>query len=132
MTAVEKYFFTPLYYPRSAWSVLSWWEARRPVFNLCVGAAGLMTLATLEFLSALPPHRVDFGVPWRPVVVYAVLANIGYTLGPIADLVLRRQLGERAPAVGPVLLRYGFAFSLGLTLLPIGLGGLIWLIRLFV
>jgi len=131
MTAVEKYFFTPLYYPRSVWSVFRWWEARRPIFNLFVGAAGLLTLATFKLLALLTPTPGVFEVPWRPVVVYAVLANVCYTLGPIADLVFRRQLGERAPAVGPVLLRYGFVFSVGLTLLPIGLGWLIWLIRLF-
>jgi hypothetical protein len=129
MTAVERYFFTPLYYPRSVWSVFSWWEARRPVFNLCVGAAGLLTVIAFNILSVLPPHPGSFGLPWRPILAYAILANACYSLGPLADLFLRRQLGERAPAVGPVLLRYGFVFSVGLTLLPIAVGGLSWLFQ---
>ncbi len=132
MTAVERYFFTPLYYPRSAWSVFKWWEARRPVFNLCVGTAGLLTLATFNLLAILPPHPSGFGVPWRPIVAYAVLANACYTLGPVADLFLRSRLGERGPAIGPVLFRYGFVFSVGLTLLPIAVGCLGWLFRVFV
>ena len=36
---------------------------------------------------------------------------------------------ERAGAVGPVLFRYGFVFSLGLTLLPIPLVVAGWLLR---
>jgi len=49
------------------------------------------------------------------------MANLCFTAGPLADLALRQLLGDRAPAIGPVLFRYGLAFSLGLTLLPIPL-----------
>ena len=78
----------------------------------------------------LPPGAGTIHVPWSAVLVYGILANAGYTLGPAADLVLRRLLGDRAPAVAPVLFRYGFAFSMGLTLLPIPLAALAWLVRL--
>jgi hypothetical protein len=132
MTAVEKYFFTPLYFPRSSWAVLRWWESRRPLFNLCVGGTGLVTLATATLLAHLPPHPMGFMVPWQVILVYAVVANVCYTLGPLGDLLLRRILGDRAPAVGPVLFRYGFVFSVGLTLLPIPVAVLGWLFRLFV
>jgi len=131
MTAIEKYFFTPLYYPRTQWSVVRWWEVRRPVFNLWVGGTGLLSLGLVTILSRLPPHPVAMSIPWQVVVVYGVLANVFYTLGPVADVILRRLLGERAPAVGPVLFRYGFVFSVGLTLLPVALAGLGWLARLF-
>ena len=116
-TAIEKYFFTPLYYPRSAWSVVAWWEKRRPLFNAAVGAAGLATLGTLALTEGHPPPFEAVGM----VLVYGVLANICYTLGSVVDLSLRRLLGDRAPAVGPVLFRYGFVFSVGLTMLPIPL-----------
>jgi hypothetical protein len=39
------------------------------------------------------------------------------------------MLGLRAPAIGPVLFRYGFVFSVGLTVLPVLLAGLGWLAR---
>ncbi len=129
MTAIEKYFFTPLYYPRSPWSVLRWWEARRLLFNVWVGGAGLFSLAVVSIISRLPPHAFSMGVPVRVVAVYGILANICYTMGPVADLMLRRVLGQRAPAVGPVLFRYGFVFSVGLSLLPVGVAGLGWLAR---
>jgi hypothetical protein len=131
MTAVEKYFFTPLYYPRSAWAVVRWWEARRLVFNLGVGAAGLFTLATVNLFGNLPPRPMGLLVPWAPVLIYALVANVCYTLGPVGDLLLRRALGARAPAIAPVLFRYGFVFSVGITLLPIPLAALGWLFRLF-
>jgi hypothetical protein len=131
VTAVERYFFTPLYYPRSSWSILTWWESRRFLFNLCVGSAGLLSLGMAALIGRLPPHPGGFPIPWGGVLVYGVLANLCYTLGPASDLVLRRTLRDRAPAVGPVLFRYGFVFSLGLTLLPIPLAVLGWLMRWF-
>lgn len=131
MTAVERYFFTPLYYPRSSWSIVRWWESRRLFFNLCVGSVGLLSLGMVALIGHLPPHPGAFPVPWMGVLLYGVLANLCYTLGPITDLVLRRILGQRAPAVAPVLFRYGFVFSLGLTLLPIPVAALGWLMRWF-
>jgi hypothetical protein len=132
MTAVEKYFFTPLYYPRSAWAVIRWWESRRLLFNLCVGGAGLLTLASVTLLAHLPPHPMGFLVPWDAVLIYALMANVCYTLGPLGDLLLRRALGDRAPAIPPVLFRYGFVFAVGLTLLPIPLAVMGWLFRFFI
>jgi hypothetical protein len=132
--AVEKYFFTPLYFPRTAWSVLRWWETRRPLYNAAVGTAGLFTLGVVAALSRLPPGPA--GGPADPagivggVLFYGVLANLCYSLGAPADLLLRRLLGERAAAAGPVLFRYGFVFSIGLTLLPVPLAALSWLFRL--
>ena len=95
MTAIEKYFFTPLYYPRSPWSVLRWWEARRLMFNVWVGGAGLFSLAVVSIISRLPPHPFSMSVPVRAVAVYGILANICYSMGPVADLMLRRVLGQR-------------------------------------
>jgi hypothetical protein len=131
MSAVEKYFFTPLYYPRSSWAVVRWWESRRLLFNLCVGGAGLLTLVSVNMFGNLPPRPLGLFVPWAPVLVYGLLANVCYTLGPLGDLLLRRALGDRAPAIAPVLFRYGFVFSVGLTLLPIPVAALDWLFRLF-
>lgn len=113
-SAIDRYFFTPLLRARSAWSVVGWWESRRLVYNAAVGATGVVTLAVAAALGD-PPIAALLFVP----IVYGVMANVCYTLGWIADLALRRWLGPRAESVGPVLLRYGFVFSIGLTLLPI-------------
>ena len=129
VTAVEKYFFSPIYYPRSAWSVIGWWESRRPVYNLSVGAAGLVSIAALVFFGALPPALHDPGPPAVFVLAYGLVANLCYTFGAPVDLLLRRILGDRAPAVSQAMFRYGFAFSIGLTLLPVPMAVMSWILR---
>jgi hypothetical protein len=114
MTAVEKYLFTPLYYPRDHWAILRWWESRRPLYNATVGAAGLLTLGTAAAVDPGPPLMfLAFAA------IYGTLANLCYCLGPVADLALRRLVGYRGYVIGPVLFRYGLAISVALTLLPI-------------
>jgi len=120
VTAVEKWFFTPLYYPRGPLHVIGWWERRRPMYNVSVGAAGMLTLAVAVALGVLPLPGTMPG-EFIGVVAYGLMANACYSLGPVADLLLRRILGIRAPDIAPVLFRYGFVFSVGLTLLPIPL-----------
>jgi hypothetical protein len=132
MTAVTKYFFTPLYYPHDTWSVIKWWESRRPLYNLCVGAAGMVSLGTIGVLTLLTPANVQFHVPWVAILVYGALANASYTLGSVADIALRKVLGERAAPIGPVLFRYGFVFSLGLSLLPIPVATIGWIMSFFI
>jgi hypothetical protein len=118
-STLDKYFFTPLYYPRGPLDVIWWWERRRLTYNLTVGAAGLLSLITMVTLSPAPPSVMrDFGF-LLGAGIYGVLANGCYTLGWVVDLAFRRLLGIRAPDVAPVLLRYGFVFSVGLSLLPI-------------
>lgn len=117
-SAIERFFFTPLYYPLSPLQVIGWWERRRLAYNICVGAAGLLSLATVWLLHPQRSAMADFGLVIG-AGLYGVAANACYTVGWMADLALRKLLGIRAPDLAPVLLRYGFVFSLGLTLLPI-------------
>ncbi|MBW7932313.1 MAG: hypothetical protein H3C62_01615 [Gemmatimonadaceae bacterium] len=118
-SAVEKYFFTPLYYPRGPFDVIWWWERRRLTFNVCVGTAGLATLGSMLLLHPMGVRLfLEPGI-YAAVALYGVAANACFTAGWAVDLVLRKQLGIRAPDIAPALLRYGFVFSVGLTLLPI-------------
>jgi hypothetical protein len=118
-SAVEKYFFTPLYYPRGPFDVIFWWERRRLTYNLCVGTAGLATLGAMLLLHPMGIRLFADPGTYAVVLLYGLAANACYTAGSAIDLLLRRLLGIRAPDIGPVLLRYGFVFSMGLTLLPI-------------
>jgi hypothetical protein len=63
-------------------------------------------------------------IPWGGIVVYGFLANLLYTLGPIADTMVMRTWGRDYSEVGPTLFRYGFVFAVGLTLLPVPLAAL--------
>lgn len=126
MTTLTKFFFRLPGTYRTPSEVIGWWEARRLRYNLAVGSAGVVTLVAFNVLAALPPSP-------RPVFVlgtlaaagiYGIVANMCYTGGWIAELLLRRRVGEEFEAVGPALFRYGFAFSLGLTLFPIAIAAI--------
>jgi hypothetical protein len=117
---------------RSPWSLLRWWESRRPAFNAIVGGTGLVTVVAVRLISSLPPN------PWGitllqelPIIVtFAVLANICYSGGFVAELAMRKFLGEGAPRPGPALLRMGLTFSVGLTLFPAAIAGIDWVVRI--
>ena len=131
MSAVTRLFFRPPEIThRSAMEVIAWWEARRPAFNVAVGATGLFSLAATKLFMVLPPHPVTGGIPWQVVVAYAGLANLFYTSGWVTELGLRRWLGQEIAPAGAALFRYGFAFSVGLTFLPSILSALSWLVRI--
>ena len=121
---------TKILYPlppaqRTWWAQLNWWESRRLVFNAIVGSTGLVTLGVVSLLMAIPPHASPFKIfVFIPVIVYGVLANICYTFGFLAERVLAwlwKDDREPPPDAGPVLFRQGLLFSVGLTLLPMGL-----------
>jgi hypothetical protein len=109
---------------RDWWSQLNWWESRRLAYNVVVGSAGLFTLGVVSVLMWIPPHAIPGFFPILPVVAYGVLANVCYTFGFAIERALAwlwKNDREPAPDAGPVLFRQGVLFSVGLTLLPVGL-----------
>lgn len=96
--------------PRGSFSIIAWWESRRILFNLIVGLCGLPTLLLL-LLSGLA-HE---GIIVSGTIEYALLANICYTAGWMAELIARAWWQERAKHLGPILFSLGFAFSVLLT-----------------
>ena len=116
---------------RTPLSTMRWWESRRLTFNKAVGAAGLVTLAGVSILFALPPYASAMS-PATVLVgaaVYGILANVCYTLGWQVELLARRVWGRSAPDLGPLLFRQGVIFSVGLTLLPLLLAAMHWMAR---
>ncbi|HEY9518011.1 MAG TPA: hypothetical protein VIQ98_02090 [Gemmatimonadales bacterium] len=123
MTSLTRFFFrAPYSAPRSR-EIWQWWESRRPVYNFAVIAAGITTLISV-YLAELLIGGSTKGVPWVGIVIYGILANLFYTLGPIIDAFVMRRWGRDYSEVGPTLFRYGFVFAVGLTLLPVVLSGL--------
>jgi hypothetical protein len=114
---------------RTPISLLGWWEQRRPLYNLAVGSAGIITLLAVKAISWLPPGLGTFEIPWVVVVAYAVLANCCYSLGWLTEVALTKLWGEDTPPIGPPLFRQGLAFSVGLTLLPIIIVSMGWLFK---
>jgi len=116
---------------RSAPRIIGWWERRRLQFNLVVGATGIVSLLAINIISLLPPDIGPARIPPGAIVVYAVLANMFYTAGWGFELAFNAWWGDDPPAIGPILFRQGLIFSVGLTLLPVGLAGLVWMMQLF-
>jgi hypothetical protein len=106
--------------------VIAWWEARRPLYNLMVGLAGLLScmviasdlLATAyvrhaEVEGPDPPIFVVFGI-----VAYGVGANMCYTLGWLAELATRKILPGQSERLAVLSFKIGLVFSVFLTLIP--------------
>ena len=121
--------FPPAERRRSGLAILSWWEARRPTYNLIVGATGAFTVVAIRLISIVPPG-IKAPLDWRPVVAYAVLANVCYSFGWVLESAAQRLWGDRVRPLGPALFRQGVAFSVGLTLLPVLVASMAWVVRL--
>lgn len=129
MTALTEFLF-PAPARRSGPAILRWWESRRLVYNLIVGAAGLVSLGLFHTLLTLPPGAHRVGMMWQPVLVFGVLANVCYLLGPVAEIGIEKLSGGRVLPVGPALYRMGLTFSVGLAFLPTLMAGFDWVYRI--
>jgi hypothetical protein len=127
MSAITRFFFRNELTCRSTADVIGWWETRRLPFNAAIGVTGLFTYAAVQLIFLLPPRPMP--IPLVPsaiiALVYGVLANVCYTGGWMAELWLKKSLGRDTETAGPTLFRYGFAFSMGLTLFPIAMASLL-------
>ena len=127
-------FLFPAPAERRTGAILRWWEKRRLPYNLAVGSAGLVSLATGLLVSLMPP--AGFLPPlrflWIPVVIFGVLANVCYLLGPAAEILATKVWGRQVLPTGPALYRMGLTFSVGLALFPALLAVIGWVIRIVI
>ncbi len=123
MSALTRFFFRNEVTCRTPTEVIGWWESRRMAYNVTIGATGLFTLAAVHLIARIPPFSE--AIPIEPTLIipaiYGFFANIFYTGGWMAELWIRNTLGREMEPVGPTLFRYGFAFSIGLTLFPVAI-----------
>ena len=131
MAALTRILFPLPDYRRTPPTLLRWWESRRLTYHVFVGGAGVVSLTVMALLSSLPPKPPGLGfVWWFGVLVYGVLANVGYSMGWLAEVGMRVLWGDEAPLAGPALFRQGLSFAVGLTLLPVPLSIVSWVARL--
>ncbi len=132
MNAVTEFLY-PAPAQRRVWRIIQWWESRRLHYNLAVGATGLVSLGALRVLTLLPPDApsLPFFLPGIlvPVIAYGAMANVCYSLGPTAEILIEKLSGGKILPTGPALYRMGLTFSVGLTLLPTLLAGMEWVGR---
>ena len=101
-------------------------RVKRLKFSSFVATPTCTQLAVAEFLA---PGGAGFVlVPWQPIVLFGVLANVCYTLGPVIESTVHKIWGNQLLPIGPGLYRMGLTFSVGLALLP----GMIFTISLII
>ncbi len=111
--------FAPPPEPRSAWSIIRWWEARRVPYNLIVGTVGLLSfvtfLALIGYCGQLPLGEDAF----EPLglIIAPIAINFCYTAGWVTEIALWHAQPSGRP-IGPRLLRFGLGFSLIVVMLP--------------
>ncbi|MGQ0650168.1 MAG: hypothetical protein ACT4P7_21665 [Gemmatimonadaceae bacterium] len=123
-TAVRRFLFSEASTAETPGQVVGWWERRRLPYNLAVGTAGIASLIAINVIGMVGPEPELVAPPLIAIVAYAGLANVMYTSGWVAELLLRPIFGRKTPVVGAAMFRYGFVFSVGLTLLPIAIAGI--------
>jgi hypothetical protein len=100
----------------SKWQIVVWWEHRRVYYNLLLAFVGIFTILVVEFIGGLTVKPgEDVIEPMALVIVvplFALCANVCYTLGWIIDLILQRS----KPSLH--LLVTGYGFSAAVTLIP--------------
>lgn len=109
-----------------AWHTIAWWEARRIPYNLLVGSTGVLSGALCFVTGMLCEHFLGepIGIPDPPffallaVAAYGLMANLCYTGGWVAELLVRKIWPEQASAFGKISFFLGLIFSILLTLVP--------------
>ncbi|HSL68657.1 MAG TPA: hypothetical protein VK864_00380 [Longimicrobiales bacterium] len=128
MKALTEFLF-PAPAQRRALAIWQWWEARRLGYNLTLAASGTFALVVMRIVTWLPPNPQEMP-PLVLIVVFGVLANLCYLLGPLIEIAVGMLWGRKMLPAGPTLFRMGLTFSVGLTLLPILIVWFDWLVRI--
>ncbi len=114
------------------WDAIVWWEIRRIPFNLLVLVAGLASgFVTLIAWKHVYAADQDLGSPFMTVVLYALAANLCYTLGWITEILWCWGDTAQTEKTRPKVYRAGLIFSAGLTFLPAIVLSLTWATRRF-
>lgn len=130
MSAITEFLY-PTPAKRTVGGIVKWWETRRLAYNVAVGSAGLVSLATSFVLLALPPNG-QFLPPLAllpGVAVFGIMANICYCFGPTAEVLVEKIWGRQLLPTGPALYRAGLTFSVGLALFPALMSTFFWVAR---
>jgi hypothetical protein len=93
--------------PQTAGGIIAWWEGRRIYFNAILLAA--ITLAAIVSAAADGGGITLFVVS---IIFLLFPANIWYTGGWIADLLIKKALRLNVTGFGPWALGAGIVFSL--------------------
>jgi ABC-type branched-subunit amino acid transport system permease subunit len=109
----------------SATEAIGWWETRRIPYNLIVGIAGILSIVVVCVvgLGSYFLFDGDFAIPpplfaAAEVLLYGVAANVFFTGGWLAELIVRKVWPMEADRFATLSLSLGLIFSVVLTLTP--------------
>jgi hypothetical protein len=119
-------------------AVIKWWELRRIPYNLIVGLFGVFTCVITVLVAAIASEKFGepLGLPDPPIIAvfavifFAVMANVCYTGGWVAELLVRAIWKERAGDFAQISFRLGLLFSAVVTLAPAVLFTVLLILRL--
>ncbi|HXM66368.1 MAG TPA: hypothetical protein VN911_06525 [Candidatus Acidoferrum sp.] len=112
------------------WDAVIWWEIRRIPFNLIILAVAIASGLVIAFVaSRLLGPDADSGNPFIGAILYAIGANVCYTVGWISELLWSWGNTAQTEKIRPKVFRTGLIFSAGLTLLPAIVIPLVWAIQ---
>lgn len=117
MMAWRDYFAKPG--PQTAGMIIKWWEVRRLYYNIVI----FLTIALFCLILPVfvkPAGTSEEATYWASVrfhIIFSFLllqipANLWYTGGWVADLLIKKGLKWKSPGFGPWAQAIGIAFSL--------------------
>jgi len=95
--------------------IIRWWESRRIFYNAVMLAAGCVTIILALLLNEIIFTDLINVIP--PILIFALSANIFYTLGWIMEIICRKFISDKTllQKAGPVLFIGGIIISVLLT-----------------
>ncbi len=100
---------------RNLFQVIVWWELRRILYNIIVLIAGILSLIIMITAASGRVHLEPGEDFFEPIMIpiFAVLCNMGYTLGWLTEVFIKRSA-----TYGPKMFKRGLYFTLFWIFLP--------------
>src|SRR6478672_12970493 len=112
INALLKSVFTASLDHKSNKEIIRWWERRRIFYNTVMLAAGCSTILLALLLREIIFTDLINVLP--PVLIFALSANLFYTLGSVVEIVCYKFIAEKevVQKAGPVLFIAGLSLSI--------------------
>ena len=113
MKRILTWLFAPQTLPVVWWKVILWWEVRRIAFNLFVAIYGVICLLVFFWAISSSGQLEPGEDAVEPIALLfaPILANLGYSLGWLVEITIRRLQPDIRPNFGPQLFKLGLGFS---------------------
>jgi len=100
---------------RSIFQIIVWWELRRVLYNIIVLIASILSLVIMLTAASGRVHLEPGEDFYEPIMipVFAFICNMGYTLGWLTELFIKRSL-----TYGPKMFKRGLYFTLFWVFIP--------------